>query len=205
MGLFFCTFPRFLRRGSSGHFLGCVFRSRLSCPDSALTLAWSRELVASSACSSPSPPSCVSRHCRAHLAVLEASRPLGLCLLCGALTEAAQVGVTAPGLRLAALRGGRGAIRCLEGGQMLRGYLKLGSLRAGCRRCFTFQARSCSLVRDLSGGGACWQGWGPAGSPRLLLGPCSLHFQAPPVLLLLLSGARPFLCSLGPKMQYLHI
>lgn len=106
MGLFFCTFPRFLRRGSSGHFLGCVFRSRLSCPDSALTLAWSRELVASSACSSPSPPSCVSRRCRAHLAVLEASRPLGLCLLCGALPEVVQVGVTAPGLRLAALRGG---------------------------------------------------------------------------------------------------
>lgn len=139
--------------------------------------------MASSACSSPSLPSCVSRRCGAHLAVLKASRPLGLCLLCRALTEPVQIGVTAPGQRLALLLWGRGVIRCLEGGQMLRGYLKLCSLRAGCRRCFTFQTRLCSLIRDLSGGGACWQGWGPAGNPRLLLGPCSLHFQAPPVLL----------------------
>lgn len=62
MGLFFYTFPCFPHRGSSSsHLLGCVFHSRLPCSASALTPRWSGEPMAFSACSRPSPPSCLSR------------------------------------------------------------------------------------------------------------------------------------------------
>lgn len=51
--------------------------------------------------------------------------------------------------------------------------------------------------------GACWE---PAPSARLLLTSFPGSSRAAlALLLLLLSGAPPFLCCLGPEMQYLHI
>lgn len=55
MGLFFCTFPCFLHRGSSSsRLLGCVFHSHLPCSASALTPGWSGKSMAFSALADPS-------------------------------------------------------------------------------------------------------------------------------------------------------
>lgn len=70
--------------------------------------------------------------------MLKAFRPLGLCLLCRAAVESVQIGVTVSGQHLALFLCGRGVIYSLEGGQILRGDLKLYSLRAGCRRCLFY-------------------------------------------------------------------
>lgn len=117
-GLFFCTFPPFLHRNGGGsHSLGCVFHSCLLCPDAG-TVALCLQQAHRAACHSAAEPTS------------SCSGLSGPCLLCRALVESVQIGVTTSGQHPALFLWGRSVVCFLEGGPMLRGDLKLCILKS---------------------------------------------------------------------------